>query len=408
MTKQVLIIEDDDALRSSLAQTIELNGLTALPMTNFVQAKRRIRSNFAGIILSDIRMPHQDGFDVLGYAQGLDDQLPVVLLTGHSDVPTAIRALREGAYDYLEKPCSPERLIDVLQRALSHRALVLRSRQAERALLRNDPAALHFPGQSEVTESFRAALRRAGEGRENVHLTGEEGTGKKQAAYVINQLAPEPPPLLRVNLRVVADDAIETLVLPQGPFDLSCKHLDAASDRQKGDLQVLFGARSDARLLSSSVQSLEEIRLGLPTDGPDQITQAIELRVPNLAERRKDLPVIFEHQLRLAIRNLDGDMPEITETILAEVMARPWAGNLPELRAFATSFALGDRLRTGPMHGETLAQQMDGFERLVLIETLKRTGGRASEAASSLGLARNTFYDRLAKHGISAKDYRLG
>ncbi|MEM9044080.1 MAG: response regulator [Pseudomonadota bacterium] len=406
MTKQVLLIEDDDALRMSLTQTMELAGLTPLPMTNFVQAKRRIRSNFQGVILSDIRMPNQDGFDVLSYTRNLDPQLPVILITGHSDVPTAMRAVREGAYDYLEKPCNPDRLREVLERALDHREVVIRSRSAERALLRSDAAALHFPGQSEATESFCAALRRIATGREHVHIFGPEGTGKKQAAYVINQLAESMPPFLRLNFRVVADDAVVRLDLPDGPFDLSCKHLDAASARQQSDLVSLLLARPDARMISSSTRALSKIRQDILIEDLDLADQMIELRAPSLAERREDLPIIFEQQLRLTIRNLDGDMPDVPEMVMAEVMSRAWPGNLPELRAFASSFALGNSLRAGPPQSLTLAEQMDGFERLVLIETLKQTGGRASEAASALGLPRNTFYDRLAKHRISAKDYR--
>ena len=92
MTGQVLLIEDDDALRASLAQTMELEGLTVTPTQSYVQARRSIRANFPGVILSDIQMPHQTGFDVLATARNADPNLPVILLTGHSDVPTAMRA----------------------------------------------------------------------------------------------------------------------------------------------------------------------------------------------------------------------------------------------------------------------------------------------------------------------------
>ncbi|MEO9572909.1 MAG: response regulator [Tateyamaria sp.] len=128
MLKKVLIIEDDPVLRASIEQTLELDDLEPIPTNGFVHARRSIRSNFRGVILSDIKMPDHDGFDVLGFAQARDPDLPVVLLTGHSDVPTAMRALREGAYEYLEKPCEPQRVIDVLRRALAHRALVLENR----------------------------------------------------------------------------------------------------------------------------------------------------------------------------------------------------------------------------------------------------------------------------------------
>ena len=128
MINKVLIIEDDAALRSSIVQSLELEDMEAIATSSFTQARRTIRSNFKGVILSDIKMPDRDGFDVLRFVQERDADLPVVLLTGYSDVPTAMRAMKEGAYDYLEKPCDPERLTDTLRRALDHRALVLQNR----------------------------------------------------------------------------------------------------------------------------------------------------------------------------------------------------------------------------------------------------------------------------------------
>ena len=128
MLKKVLIIEDDAVLRASIEQSLELEDFEPIPTNGFTQARRSIRSNFRGVILSDIKMPDHDGFDVLSFTQARDPDLPVVLLTGHSDVPTAMRAVREGAYEYLEKPCDPQRLVDVLRRAMEHRALVLENR----------------------------------------------------------------------------------------------------------------------------------------------------------------------------------------------------------------------------------------------------------------------------------------
>lgn len=128
MTAKVLIIEDDAALRASIVQTLELEGLEPIPTGGFTQARRSIRSNFRGVILTDIKMPDHSGFDVLKFVQNRDADLPVVMITGHSDVPTAMRAIKEGAYDYLEKPCDPDILVDTLKRALEHRRLVLENR----------------------------------------------------------------------------------------------------------------------------------------------------------------------------------------------------------------------------------------------------------------------------------------
>ena len=132
--RKVLIIEDDAALLGSVVQMLELADLEPIATGSFVQARRYIRANFKGVILSDIKMPNHTGFDVLRFALSKDTELPVILLTGHSDVPTAMKAIKEGAYDYLEKPYDPDRLIETLNRALNMRELSLQNRQIKQQL----------------------------------------------------------------------------------------------------------------------------------------------------------------------------------------------------------------------------------------------------------------------------------
>lgn len=403
MTGQVLLIEDDDALRHSLTQTLELADLTVIPASSYVQAKRTIRANFPGVILSDIRMPHQDGFSVLSAAKGADPGLPVILLTGHSDVPTAMRAMREGAYEYLEKPVGTERLVDVVHRAIAHRDLVLKSRRIERALERSDAAARSFPGSGPVSTALRTALRRVAASECHVHLHGPKGTGKKEAAFAINALSPEPRTFLTLNLLYAAADSVRRLRPPEGPADLSLKSVECAAPDQIDDVRALIGRCPELRIISSSVASLAELEhLEAGEDG----ATVVEIRVPSLDERRDDLPEIFENFLRLAIRSLDMDMPEISTATLTDIMTRPWSGCLPELRSYAMTYALGARVQTGSVGQGTLAEQVEAFEKMVLTETLKRTSGKAAESARVLGVPRNTFYDRLARFGLSAKDFR--
>lgn len=405
MSGQVLLIEDDDALRASLAQTLELAEMSVIPTMGYVQAKRSIRANFPGVILSDIRMPHQDGFDVLTAARSADPDLPVILLTGHSDVPTAMRAMKEGAYEYLEKPVGTERLVDVVSRAVVHRQLVLKSRRIERALEQSDAAARSFPGSGPVSSALRTALRRVAAATSHVHLYGEKGTGRKEAAFAINALSPEPRVFRTLNLMTASEDAVGRLrgADDGAGWDLSLKNVEHATSRQIEDLQALLASDPSLRLISSSVLPLSELeRLGLCEEG----NTTVEIRFPSLEERRDDLPEIFENFLRLAIRGLDTDMPDIPTPVLSDLMTRAWPGNLPQLREHAMTYALGSRVQNDGAGQRTLAEQIDAFEKMVLSETLKRTGGKAAEAAKLLGVPRNTFYDRLARFGLSPKDFR--
>lgn len=402
MSGQVLLIEDDDALRASLAQSIDLAGMTPMAMSGYVQARRHLRANFPGVVLSDIRMPHQDGFDVLRAAQAADVDLPVILLTGHSDVPTAMRAMKEGAWDYLEKPCAVDRLVEALGRALNHRALVLKSRRIERSLERSDPAAVNFPGTSAAAEALRAGLRAVAATDRGLHLWGEDGVGRRQAAYVVNRLAPDERRLMRIDLH----RSSEPPHLPEGPIDLVCRHADGASAAEIEALAAAAAAHGETRLVTLAARSIADLGWRDAFGGAEEGAGPIEIRLPNLDERREDLAENFEFQLRQTVRALNLDMPEIPETLIGEIMTRSWPGNLPELRAFATSFALGQVALSGPSAGKTLAEQVEAFEKLVIEETLRRTNGAATEAAKALGLPRNTFYDRLARYGLAAKDFR--
>ena len=121
MTGRVLLVEDDASVREALAQTLELAEMEPIQAGSFVAAKDRIARDFPGVILSDIRMPGRDGFHLLDYARDVDDELPVVLLTGEGDIPMAVRAMERGAFGFLEKPCAPGELVDTLTRALDAR-----------------------------------------------------------------------------------------------------------------------------------------------------------------------------------------------------------------------------------------------------------------------------------------------
>ena len=237
----------------------------------------------------------------------------------------------------------------------------------------------------------------------HVHLHGPKGTGKKEAAFAINALSPESRAFLTLNLLHAPADSVRRLQPPEGPADLSLKSVECATPEQIADLRALLGRCPELRIISSSVSSLAELEHLEP--GAEGST-VVEIRVPSLDERRDDLPEIFENFLRQAIRSLDTDMPEVSTATLTGIMTRPWPGSLPELRSYAMTYALGARVQSDGAGQGTLAEQVEAFEKMVLTETLKRTNGKAAEAARMLGLPRNTLYDRLVRFGLSAKDFR--
>ncbi len=128
MSNRVLLVDDDALVREAVGQTLELADLSPILAASYIEAKDHISAGFDGVVISDIRMPGKDGFALLKYAQSIDPDLPVILLTGEGDIPMAVRGISAGAFDFLEKPCAPKDLLAVVARALKSRALVLETR----------------------------------------------------------------------------------------------------------------------------------------------------------------------------------------------------------------------------------------------------------------------------------------
>ncbi|MEJ6479210.1 MAG: response regulator, partial [Octadecabacter sp.] len=148
MSNRVLLVDDDSEVRAALGQTLELADLSPLLVASFVEAKDYITAGFDGVIVTDIRMPGRDGFHLLTYAREVDPDLPVILLTGEADVPMAVRAMSEGAFGFLEKPCAPSDFLGLVEKALRGRALVLENRRLKLQVEQGDAAARMLVGTS--------------------------------------------------------------------------------------------------------------------------------------------------------------------------------------------------------------------------------------------------------------------
>ena len=160
------------------------------------------------------------------------------------------------------------------------------------------------------------------------------------------------------------------------------------------------------RLITSSAQSVEQLKAAGFSEALLSALDPVEIKVPSLLQRKKDLPVLFESLVRQTCRALNTHMPQIPQSIYAEIIAKNWEGNQPALRNFATTVAVGLNVHKPQMEDMPLADQMDTFERLVLSETLKNNNGKAGAAAVALSLPRKTFYDRLARYDLRPKDFK--
>ena len=174
---QVLLVDDDPHLRQALSQTLDLAGLKVVALADAQGLAGRIEEDWPGVVVSDIRMPGIDGLQLLEQLHARDSELPVLLITGHGDVPLAVQAMRAGAYDFLEKPFASDALLDSVRRALALRRLVLDNRSLRLALSDRQQLATCLVGQSPGMQRLREQIGALAGTRADVLILGETGAG---------------------------------------------------------------------------------------------------------------------------------------------------------------------------------------------------------------------------------------
>lgn len=400
----VLLVDDDAAVREALAQTLDLAGMRPLPAASFVAAKDHIARDFAGVILSDIRMPGRDGFHLLTYAQAVDSDLPVVLLTGEGDIPMAVTAMEQGAFDFLEKPCAPGDLVAVLTRAIKARAAVLAARADMARAEAGDPAARLVFGQSDLAEGLRARVRKVARTDTDVLVTGEPGSGISKIAEVIHLCSARAHGPFEKRAAQGLDRAALAQALEAATG--GALFLDEVAQMPADTQIALIGALEagqDVRLMTGSTSPLTETRINADLFYRLQVST---VRIPSLAERPEDIAVLFSHYVAQASEQAGLHAPGITAEVIAGLMAQDWPGNARALMSAAMRFVLDMAEDIAPVAGLGLAEQLAQVERTLLESALRRAGGQASEAARALKLPRKTFYDKLARYAIRPDSFR--
>ncbi|MGR3505029.1 MAG: sigma-54-dependent transcriptional regulator [Paracoccaceae bacterium] len=412
MIRRVLIVDDDIAVREALAQTLELADLNPHCTGSFIEAKDHISDGFEGIVLSDIRMPGRDGFFLLEHTQKLDPDLPVILLTGEGDIPMAVRAMGQGAFSFLEKPCAAVDLLAEVERALKTRALVLENRRLKAQLEAGDPAARMLFGTSQMAVALRDRVRAVARTKAEVLVSGPPGSGISKVAEVIHLSSVQAkgpfvktpaagldPAGLGVALDAASGGSLFLDELGAMPAETQFALLDFLE--QEGTVRLIVGSSADLPALVAKGRVNPDLYYRLDVS---------PVRIPALSERREDIPVLFRHYVALASEQAGLTPPSIEPEVIGALMAQDWPGNARALMSAAMRFALGlaegKGVETAASPGLGLAAQMAQVERSLLVAALRRQQGRAVEAARDLKLPRKTFYDKLARYGLRAEDFR--
>jgi two-component system C4-dicarboxylate transport response regulator DctD len=442
---KVLFVEDDPAVRLGGVQAFRLNGLDVQAFERAEHAMRYIEFGFPGILVSDLRLPGMSGLSLMDHAIETDASLPVILVTGHGDISMAVDAMRRGAYDFVEKPYSSEQLVDVARRALEHRRLTLELAVVRQALAHRDSIEARILGRSPAIEHLRRMVLELANADANALILGETGTGKELVARSLHDYGHRKgrnfaaincagiPELLfesevfgheagsftgAIKRRIgkiehaqggtLFLDEIETMQM-----SLQVKLLRLLQEKQferigsndllEMDCRIVAGSKADLLELSSRKHFRDDLyyRLGV-----------IVLEIPPLRERREDIPLLFEHFVLRAAAEYNKPVPAVSSAHMRDLMSRPWAGNVRELRNVAERFTLGMPTRVDMTNGgesagnATLETQLNSFERQLIEEALRGCAGRAALACESLGVPKKTLYDKMRRLGISSDEFK--
>jgi two-component system C4-dicarboxylate transport response regulator DctD len=445
----VLLVEDDEHVRLATSQSLRLAGLQTHSVEAAEAARAWLQPGFAGVVVCDVQLPGDSGLQLLQTLKEQDPELPVILVTGHGDIGMAVEAMRDGAWDFIEKPFSAEHLVEVVRRALAQRRLVLENRRLK-AQLGGGPAD-GLLGASAAMEQVRTLIGTLGPARVDVLIHGETGTGKEVVARALHAASGARGAFVAINCGALPESVFESEI-----FGTEAGAYTGANKRRIGKLEfagdgTVFLDEIESMPLALQVKMLRVLqersveRLGANTVVPlacrvvaatkvDLLALAKEGRfredlfyrldvasiaLPPLRQRREDVPLLLGHFCAQAAERLQRPVPAWTAAQLAAWQARDWPGNVRELRNFAERWVLGLVTETPapvlpipaeptPLPQAALDEALAAVERQWIVQALRESGGNIAKAGERLGLARKTLHDRIRRLGLDADAYRAG
>lgn len=435
----VFLIEDDSAVRKGCAQALTIADIPVRAFADAESMLAALATTRPALVVSDIRLPGRDGLTLLRELRQFDRELPVLLMTGHGDVAMAVEAMRDGAYDFIEKPFPSERLIAAVRSALDKRALLVENRQLKEQLHAAGLSAVI--GQTPAMQDIRRLIGALAPTGVDILINGETGCGKEVVARAIHDASGRRGPFVAVNCSALPETVFEselfgheagaftgagkrrigriehasggTLFLDEiesMPLNLQVKLLRVLQERcieRLGsnhsiavDCRVVAASKADLKALADAGQFRADIYYRL---------NVVSIDLPPLRERRDDIPLLMAAFLQEAAQRYQRPPATWTPADLARWQAHDWPGNVRELKNVANRWALGlsDALSGAPeAPPASLGAQVDAAERRAIETALQHCAGNVAQAAELLQVPKKTLYDKLTRHGISADSFR--
>lgn len=454
MKERILVVDDEASIVQSLSGVLEDEGYQVLSAGSGEEALKEIRKEPPDLVLLDIWLPGMDGLTVLERLKRTSPWIPVIIISGHGNIETAVKATRMGACDFVEKPLSIERILVSVQNALQISRL-----EAENRLWRQK-AEKHYDitGESPAIKALRDQIARAAPSNATVLVTGENGTGKELVARSIHRLSGRrDQPLVEVNCAAIPEELIESELFGhekgaftgaqerrRGKFDLAdggTLFLDEIGDMslktqakilriiQEQAFERVGGTRTirvDVRIVAATNKDLQqEIVAGRFRQDLYFRLNVIPIHVAPLRERVEDIPLLVEAFLAELAQESALGRKRIAPAVYGYLQRHPWPGNVRELKNFVERLVimtpgpeievkdlpadfldqLEERPRSGDLYRlETFKEARSFFEREFLSRKLRENGWNVSLTASKIGLERTYLHRKMKALGIGGND----
>ena len=448
---RILVVDDESGILETLKILFKGQGYRVDVASSGKEAITTLDGERPDLVLTDIRMAGASGLEVLAKAREVDPELPVILMTAQASLQSAVRAVNEGAYYYLQKPFANDELLAICQRALEARQLRRENKALKKAMRRRDTSADDRPvGKSRAFLDVLKLAETVAPTESTILISGESGSGKEVVARYIYDLSDRadrvfhslncgalPESLLESELfghvkgsftGAVRDKEGLLVAAKGGTFFLDeigemspatqVKLLRALQEREVLPVGATEPIAVDVRIIAATNKELEEeIRRGTFRSDLYYRLNVIALHVPPLRERRDDIPILTRHFLAVSAKANGGEGRDVAEETMELLVKYDWPGNVRELenaleRATVVSpqpliqpDALPERVRSAPTPRliadvPTVNPSMEVIERAYILWVLQAENGNKTRAAEVLGIDPSTLYRKLNRYGI--------
>ncbi len=457
----ILVVDDEEDFAKGLTRmlAVQYPGYDCKYVTTIDQALEILRREEVALVLTDLRMPEKDGWDMLEQGRSIQPETSLVVITAFGSIESAVQALKSGAYDFLTKPVDEEHLFRVVDKVLERYHLLTENRRLRRLACEHGEKELI--GESPAMTKLRRSLERVATTDYTVLIQGESGTGKELAARMIHDMSKRrDKEMVTVNCPAIPGDLLESELFGhvrgaftgadrnhQGLFERADKGtllLDEIGDisasvqtkllrvLQEQEIRPVGSNRSvhvDVRVVATTNQNLEEkIALGQFREDLFYRLNVLNVNVPALRERKEDIPLLVNTFLEQVCREMGLPELRIDPSALSYLSAREWQGNVRELLNFVRRLAVfcpGEEIELSLVHfldasgnnsqpatgtivpyKEAKARVVDEFTRTYVQELLRQTRGNISEAARMSGLERVSLQKIMRRLDIRAEQWR--